>query len=108
MSSYSGPPLHDALCVLHLAQPDLLPGRWAHLSVDVSDTERNGETKATFFSSEGTTDDLEDRAKFMVDSPEGDMFPNCFVMETVDREAFMRVLLECVDRAEQVIAKDSL
>jgi inosine-uridine nucleoside N-ribohydrolase len=104
----SGPPLHDALCVLHLAQPELLPGRWAHLSVDVSDTERNGETRATFFSPEGTVDELEDRAKFFVDDEQGDVFPNCLVMETLDREAFMRVLLECVDRAEEVIAKDTL
>lgn len=105
---FAGPPLHDALCVLHVAQPELLPGRWAHLSVDTSDTERNGETKATFFSPEGAVDRWEDREKFLAAAQEEDAFSNCYVMETLDREAFMRVLLECVDRAEEVIAGDRL
>lgn len=105
---FAGPPLHDALCVLHLGEPDLLPGRWAHLSVDISDTERNGETKATFFSPEGTVDKWEDREKFLSTAQEEDAFPNCYVMETLDREAFMRVLLECVDRAEKFIASNPL
>lgn len=102
-----GPPLHDPLCVLHLAGPELLPGRWAHLTVDTSHTKRNGETKARFFSPEGTFDKYEDRERFLASDDQGAV-PNCFVMETLDREAFMRVLLECVDKAEKVIANTPL
>jgi hypothetical protein len=29
-------------------------------------------------------------------------------METIDREEFMRVLLKCVDRAEEVVASTPL
>jgi inosine-uridine nucleoside N-ribohydrolase len=99
--------LHDPLCVLHLAGPELLPGRWAHLTVDTSHTKRNGETKARFFSPEGTFDKYEDRERFLASDDQGAV-PNCFVMETLDREAFMRVLLECVDKAEKVIANTPL
>ncbi|GHJ88667.1 hypothetical protein NliqN6_5069 [Naganishia liquefaciens] len=100
-----GPPLHDPLCVLHLAQPDSLAGRWAYLTVDTSESERNGETRATYFSDE--PDQWEDQEKYIGDATH-DRHPNCYVMETLDREAFMRVLLECVDRAEKVIASTPL
>lgn len=102
-----GPPLHDPLCVLHLAQPELLPGRWAHLTVDTSDSERNGETRANFCSDK-SPDKWEDREKYIKEGFEGNRYPNCYVMETLDREAFMQTLLECVNRAEEVIASTPL
>ncbi|KAJ9123913.1 hypothetical protein QFC22_000703 [Naganishia vaughanmartiniae] len=102
-----GPPLHDPLCVLYLARPELLPGRWAHLSVDTSNTKRNGETTARFFTPEGMFNRWEERERFLSSDDQG-AFPNCFVMETLDREEFMRVLLECVDRAEEVVAHTPL
>jgi inosine-uridine nucleoside N-ribohydrolase len=92
-----GPPLHDALTIIHLTHPHLLKGRRGKLTVDTSKTEKDGET--TFFPS---SEEFFSEVEFGRDKAEG---VENLVLEDLDVEAFFEVFLEVVARAEEVVAK---
>ena len=96
----TGPPLHDALTIIHLTHPHLLQGRRGKLSVDVSKTDKDGET--TFVpSSEDKVSDLEPAGTGKGET----QAVESLVLEDLDVEAFFEVFLEVVHRAEEVVAK---
>jgi inosine-uridine nucleoside N-ribohydrolase len=93
---FAGPPLHDALTILHLTHPHLLKGRRGKLTVDISKTEKDGETSFSPSSEE----------KFSsLDMISGEKNVESLVLEDLDVEAFFDVFLEVVERADEVVAK---
>lgn len=94
---HDGPPLHDAVCIQYLTNPRDVQGRWAHVKVCTDlESERNGETTATFFGKE--VERWEDRQRY--ESAAADKRANCYVAERLAANSFFETLLRCVDRAE--------
>lgn len=87
--SLAGPPLHDALTIIYLTHPHLISGPTGRLHVDISKTERDGET--TFTPVDGSDEqDARNRSKVLMD---------------LDVQGFFEVMLSVVDEADKVVAK---
>lgn len=100
----TGPPLHDALTIIHLTHPHLLKGRRGKLTVDISKTEKDGETLFQA-SSEDKISDLPREGQSEKGGKEGETRVETLVLEDLDVEGFFEVFLEVVGRAEEVVEK---
>lgn len=90
----TGPPLHDALTIIYLTHPHLISGPTGKLHVDISKTERDGETTFTpLVDVEGREDGQDDARN------------RCKVLMDLDVDGFFEVMLEVVDRADEVLAR---
>lgn len=92
-----GPPLHDALTIMALTHPNLFQGRWCHLTVDTSETERNGQVKADWSCPETEYQDYDTMSR------RGEGKDNCFVLLGLDAKGFFDIFLEVVAQAEKVV-----
>ncbi|KAI0796998.1 nucleoside hydrolase [Abortiporus biennis] len=85
-----GPPLHDALTIAYIAQPELFTCRRFRVDVELSGKHTSGETVV----------DLWDYSKS--DTTWGHTGKNCIVTEALDVMDFFDKLLECITRCDSV------
>ncbi|KAF7975101.1 hypothetical protein HWV62_10375 [Athelia sp. TMB] len=85
-----GPPLHDALTVAYVAQPQLFGGKRFRVDVELRGEHTSGETVV----------DVWDYQR--CDEGWGVGGKNVFVTQSVDVDAFFDMFFECVERCERV------
>jgi inosine-uridine nucleoside N-ribohydrolase len=90
--SLAGPPLHDALTIIYLTHPHLISGPTGRLHVDISKTERDGET---------TFNPVVDGGE----EEQGDARNKAMVLMDLDVQGFFEVMLSVVDKADEVVAR---
>ncbi|KAJ3551753.1 hypothetical protein NM688_g4526 [Phlebia brevispora] len=86
-----GPPLHDALTIAYVAQPDLFKCTRYRVDIELSGAHTTGET-------------VVDRVNFRsnYDDSWGPSGKNCLVAESLNVDGFFKLLLECVTRCDAV------
>lgn len=85
-----GPPLHDALTIAFVSNPDLFKSRRYRVDVELHGRHTTGETIL----------DLWDFRK--CDDTWGTEGKNCLVLESLEIERFFDMLMDCVDRCDRV------
>jgi len=85
-----GPPLHDALTIAYVSQPELFTGRRYRVDVELAGTHTSGQTVA----------DVWEYLK--VDDTWGRTGKNCEVATDLDITAFFKLFLDCVARCDEV------
>lgn len=85
-----GPPLHDALTVAYVSNPNLFKSKRYRVDVELYGRHTTGETVA----------DIWDYQR--CDDTWGATGKNCLVLESLEVERFFDVLLDCIDRCDQV------
>ncbi|OBZ70509.1 Inosine-uridine-preferring nucleoside hydrolase [Grifola frondosa] len=85
-----GPPLHDALTIAYVSQPELFRCKRYRVDVELSGTHTAGET---------VVDVWEYRC---CDDSWGPLGKNCLVAEALNIKGFFKLFLECVDRCDAV------
>ncbi|KAJ6572581.1 uridine nucleosidase, partial [Mycena sp. CBHHK59/15] len=86
-----GPPLHDALTVAYVSQPELFQSVRYRVDVELTGTHSLGETVVDVWNYQACSDDT-----WGVGSK------NCVVTRSVDVDGFFALLHECVLRCDQV------
>lgn len=85
-----GPPLHDALTVAYVSNPNLFKGKRYRVDVELQGRHTTGETVADIWDYQHCDDTWGAAGK------------NCLVLESLEVDQFFDVLLDCVDRCDQV------
>ncbi|KAG9317831.1 Inosine/uridine-preferring nucleoside hydrolase domain-containing protein [Chiua virens] len=85
-----GPPLHDALTIAYVSNPDLFKGRRLHVDVETRGEHTTGATIVHTFTYRPYDDTWGSNGK------------NCVVLESLEVETFFDILLDCIDRCDKV------
>ncbi|KAL4076299.1 Inosine/uridine-preferring nucleoside hydrolase domain-containing protein [Scleroderma citrinum] len=85
-----GPPLHDALTIAFVSNPDLFRSRRYHVDVECHGQHTTGETIVDFWDFE------------KCDETWGVGGKNCLVLESLEVERFFDMFLDCADRCDRV------
>ncbi|KAI6100192.1 Inosine/uridine-preferring nucleoside hydrolase domain-containing protein [Pisolithus thermaeus] len=85
-----GPPLHDALTVAYVSNPNLFKGKRYRVDVELQGRHTTGETVADIWDYQQCGDSWGAAGK------------NCLVLESLEVDRFFDVLLGCVDRCDRV------
>lgn len=88
---HSGPPLHDALTIAYLHNPELFQGKRYRVDVELSSGHCMGETVVDVWNYRGCSEESWGR--------DG---KNCFVVQEVDVPRFFNLLLDCVEVCDKV------
>ncbi|KAI6024510.1 Inosine/uridine-preferring nucleoside hydrolase domain-containing protein [Pisolithus marmoratus] len=86
----NGPPLHDALTVAYVSNPNLFRSKRYRVDVELQGRHTTGETVADIWDFQ------------QCDDTWGPTGKNCLVLESLEVEQFFDVLLDCVDRCDRV------
>ncbi|KAJ8086950.1 Uridine nucleosidase 1 [Marasmius tenuissimus] len=86
-----GPPLHDALTVAYVADPQLFKAKRYRVDVELAPSHTIGETVVDIWDYQKASDDTW--------GPGG---KNCIVTESLDVKELFKLLLECVSRCDAV------
>ncbi|KAI5993631.1 Inosine/uridine-preferring nucleoside hydrolase domain-containing protein [Pisolithus albus] len=85
-----GPPLHDALTVAYVSNPNLFKGKRYRVDVELQGRHTTGETVADIWDYQ------------QCDDTWGAAGKNCLVLESLEVDQFFDVLLDCVDSCDRV------
>ncbi|KAI0722690.1 nucleoside hydrolase [Earliella scabrosa] len=85
-----GPPLHDALTLAYVSQPELFACRRFRVDVELSGTHTAGETVVDVWNYRSCDDSWGRDGK------------NCLVAEKLDVDGFFKLFLECIARCDKV------
>ncbi|RDX53852.1 nucleoside hydrolase [Lentinus brumalis] len=85
-----GPPLHDALTIAYVAQPELFSCRRFRVDVELSGTHTAGETVVDIWSYRACDESWGRNGK------------NCMVAESLNVEKFFELFLDCIARCDAV------
>ncbi|KAI0751038.1 nucleoside hydrolase [Daedaleopsis nitida] len=83
-----GPPLHDALTIAYVSQPELFTCRRYRVDVELSGTHTAGETVVDIWS------------YIPCDETWGRIGKNCSVAEKLDVDGFFKLFLDCIARCD--------
>ncbi|TRM67929.1 Inosine/uridine-preferring nucleoside hydrolase domain-containing protein [Schizophyllum amplum] len=87
---FDSPPLHDALTIAYVANPDLFYGKRYRVDVELTGTYTTGETVVDVYNYRECDDSW------------GAFGKNCFVTQGLDVEAFWDLFMDCVTRCDAV------
>ncbi|KDQ64422.1 hypothetical protein JAAARDRAFT_28053 [Jaapia argillacea MUCL 33604] len=87
---HQGPPLHDALTIAYVSQPDLFKCERFRVDVELNGSHTAGETVVDVWN------------YLPCDNTWGPSGKNCVVAQSLDVKGFFQLLLDCVARCDQV------
>jgi len=87
---HEGPPLHDALTVACIVKPEIFQLKRYRVDIELNGTHSAGQTVVDVWNYKKTDDSWGSNGK------------NCMVAQSVDVEEFFLLVLECIDRCDNV------